>query len=215
MVWTREKLYEEVYNLIVDTCLSISPDAKDLLQQSLKKETNETAKSMLQTMLDDVDMAKKLNKPVCQSPGFGTVYVSFSNTALLKDIKEIYSQAIIEATKNGFLRPSMVHSLTRKNPGDNSGIGVPNFEFIYKPEQEYVEHILSFKGCGAELGNAMKITHLNIVFLLYDLSELLQQDLHIYLILPLKHMHSARSLNFVLRSVQPLILQYDCIDLSL
>ena len=157
MVWTREKLYEEIYNLIVDTCLSISPDAKDLLQQSLKKETNETAKSMLQTMLDDVDMAKKLNKPVCQSPGFGTVYVSFSDTALLKDIKEIYSQAIIEATKNGFLRPSMVHPLTRKNPGDNSGIGVPNFEFIYKPEQEYVEHILSFKGCGAELGNAMKI----------------------------------------------------------
>jgi len=51
----------------------------------------------------------------------------------------------------------MVHPLTRKNPGDNSGIGVPNFEFIYKPEQEYVEHILSFKGCGAELGNAMKI----------------------------------------------------------
>jgi len=157
MFWTREKLYEEIYNLVVDTCLNISPDAKDLLQQSLRKETNETAKSILQTILDDVEMAKKLKKPICQSPGFGTVYVSFSDVALLKDIKEIYSQAIIEATKNGFLRPSMVHSLTRKNPGDNSGIGVPNFEFVYKPEQEYVEHILSFKGCGAELGNAMKI----------------------------------------------------------
>lgn len=51
----------------------------------------------------------------------------------------------------------MVYSLTRKNFGDNSGIGIQNFEFIYKPEQEYVEHILSFKGCSAELGNAMKI----------------------------------------------------------
>ncbi|MGB6370390.1 MAG: fumarate hydratase [Atribacterota bacterium] len=160
MFWTREKLYEEIYNLIVDCCLSISPDAKDLLQQSLKKETNETAKSMLQTILDDVEMAKKLNKPVCQSPGFGTVYVSFGKNANLeeiKDIKEIYAQAIIKATKNGYLRPSMVHPLTRKNPGDNSGIGVPNFEFNFIPEQEYVEHILSFKGCGAELGNAMKI----------------------------------------------------------
>jgi fumarate hydratase subunit alpha len=160
MFWTREKLSQEIYNLIVDCCLNIAPDAKELLQKALAKETNNTAKSMLQAMLDNAIMAKKVNKPICQSPGFGTVYVSFGkNTNLeeIKDIKEIYAQAIIEATKNGYLRPSIVHPLTRKNPGDNSGIGVPNFEFNFIPKQEYIEHIISFKGCGAELGNAMKI----------------------------------------------------------
>ena len=55
------------------------------------------------------------------------------------------------------MRPSMVHPLTRKNPGDNSGERVPNFEFDYIPEQEFLDIILSFKGCGAELGNAMKV----------------------------------------------------------
>jgi hypothetical protein len=47
--------------------------------------------------------------------------------------------------------------MTRSNPGDKSGVGVPNFEFDYVPEQEFLDIILSFKGCGAELGNAMKI----------------------------------------------------------
>jgi fumarate hydratase subunit alpha len=47
--------------------------------------------------------------------------------------------------------------MTRSNPGGNSGVGVPNFRFDYVPEQEFLDIILSFKGCGAELGNAMKI----------------------------------------------------------
>jgi len=160
MYWTRERMSEEVYNLIVDCCLNIALDANELLQKTLDKETNNTAKSMLQTMLDDAKMAIKVDKPICQSPGYATVYISFGENANLeeiKDIKEIYAEAITKATKDGYLRPSMVHPLTRKNPGDNSGIGVPNFEFNFVRGQKYIDHILSFKGCGAELANAMKI----------------------------------------------------------
>jgi len=157
MNWNKEKLYNEIYTMIVESCLDIAPDAKVLLQQALQRETNQTAKSMLKTMLDNAGLAKELKKPLCQSPGFPTVYVSFDSTELLMNIQEMYVKAIVEATKQGYLRPSMVHSLTRRNPGDNSGIGIPNFEFFYKPGQEYAEQIISFKGCGAELGNAMKI----------------------------------------------------------
>ena len=160
MFWTREKLYKEIYNLIVDSCINIAPDANELLRTTLEKETSNTAKSMLQTMLDDVQMANKLDKPICQSPGYPTVYISFGenvNPEEIKELEEIYSEALSEATKNGYLRPSIVHPLTRKNPGDNSGIGVPNFEIRFIKGQKYIEHILSFKGCGAELGNAMKI----------------------------------------------------------
>jgi len=140
MYWNKEKLQEEIYNLIVDTCLKIAPDAKDLLQQTLKKETNDTAKSMLQTMLDDTKMASKLSKPICQSPGYATIYISFGenvNLEEIKELKDIYAEALTKATKNGYLRPSMVHPLTRKNPGDNSGIGIPNFEIKFVRGQNY------------------------------------------------------------------------------
>ncbi len=157
MYWNKENLYKEIYQFVVDTCLNISPDVKKLLQDSLAKETNSTASSMLKNMLENVELAKKLHKPICQSPGYPTVYVTFNNSEFLGDLKEVYQEAIVEATKNGFLRPSIVNSLTRKNPGDNSGEGVPNFELEFIPNQTYMENILSFKGCGAELGNAMKI----------------------------------------------------------
>ncbi|GAH39514.1 unnamed protein product [marine sediment metagenome] len=51
----------------------------------------------------------------------------------------------------------MVHPLTRKNTGDNSGAGVPNIELEYDSALSFVELVISFKGCGAELGNAVKI----------------------------------------------------------
>lgn len=75
----------------------------------------------------------------------------------LSGITENIQKALAECTAKGYIRPSIVHSLTRKNAGDSSGEGVPNMEFRYVPNQEYLEIIASFKGCGAELGNVSAI----------------------------------------------------------
>mgnify|MGYP001172781475 FL=1 len=129
-----------------------------LLEKALERESDETPKSMLRAMLENEKKAGEQGKPVCQSPGFPTVYVSFGDNSLPgQDLKKIWAEELIRGTKNQLLRPSMVHPLTRVNPGDNSGTGVPNFEFDYNPGQEYLEMIVSFKGCGAELANAMQI----------------------------------------------------------
>jgi len=157
MVWTKDTLFDEIYNLIRRSCIAVSPDIQELLQKTLKKESSDSAKEMINTMLDNIALAGERDKPVCQSPGFGTVYVSFGDCTDLNDIKGAFSEAIVKATNNGYLRPSMVHPLTRENSGDNSGIGVPNFELDFVSDQDYTEVIVSFKGCGAELGNAMKI----------------------------------------------------------
>lgn len=156
---TRYKdLYGHVYDMIRRSSTSISPDVEELMKRALDRETNVTAKSMMQAMIDDAALAGEKGKPVCQSPGFPTVYVSFGDrSAPGEDLKGIWAEAIMEGTREHLLRPSMVHPLTRKNPGDNSGVGVPNFEFDYVPDQEYLEMLVSFKGCGAELANAMQI----------------------------------------------------------
>ncbi|MBP2636141.1 MAG: ttdA 1 [Firmicutes bacterium] len=148
--------YEEVYNWVKETCTHVSPDSLVLLKQGLQKETSPGAKAMLSSMLDNVDMADKDDKPVCQSPGFPTVYFSYGSVEGLDLLSQYVPKAMVEATGNGYARPSIVHSLTRKNPGNNSGDGVPNMEYLYCPGQEYIEMVMSFKGCGAELGNVYK-----------------------------------------------------------
>ena len=156
-MFDRKKLEAEIRDLIVRSCLGISDDVKGLMEKALARETNAGARSMMQSMLDNLTIAKKERKPVCQSPGYPTIYVSFGDNSLPGDFKSLFGRHLVQATNEGLLRPSIVHPLTRKNPGDNSGEGVPNYEIDYVPEQEYLEMIISSKGCGAELGNLMKI----------------------------------------------------------
>lgn len=155
-MFNEQKLYDEVSELVFRSVTGISEDVKALIEKALKNETNPTAVSMIEAMLENIEMAKEETKPVCQSPGYPTIYIT-SGDKLFSGIKEMFKKAICEGTEKGLLRPSMVHPLTRKNSGNNSGEGVPNFEIDCVPGQEYLEMIISFKGCGAELGNAMQI----------------------------------------------------------
>ncbi len=134
-------------------CTRTSADAQALMRKAVQTESNPAAKAMLESMIDNVRQAGELDKPVCQSPGFPTVYVRFGDDADLGGITKWLPQAVVECTKKGYIRPSIVHPLTRQNSGDSSGIGVPNFEYQYRPGQQYLEVIMSAKGCGAELAN--------------------------------------------------------------
>ena len=152
---------EEIKGLIHATVLravtEISSDVRALLEKALKRERSETARSMLSSMVENLDIAKAEDKAVCQSPGYPTAWVSHGDENMPLCVKEAIAGAVAEATEKGYLRPSIVDPLTRVNSGDNTGKGVPNIEYEYVPGQKYMDFIISFKGCGAELGNAMKI----------------------------------------------------------
>ncbi len=148
---------QAVHDAVIRAVTEISEDVRGLLKAARAKETNATAQSMEDSMLENLDIAKKLDKAVCQSPGYPTTWISFGDGNFPAYMKETIAQALGEATKKGYLRPSIVDPLTRVNSGDNTGRGVPNNEYEYNPGQQYVDFIISFKGCGAELGNAMQI----------------------------------------------------------
>ena len=122
------------------------PFTTSTLQQEASRKLNMSpARTMAvaQQLYEGVDIA-----------GEGTVGLI---TYMRTDSLRLSEEALAEATKKGYLRPSIVDPLTRHNPGNNTGKGVPNIEYKYVPGQDYVDFIISFKGCGAELGNAMKI----------------------------------------------------------
>ena len=147
---------QAIFDTVIRAVTEISADAHELLTQARDKETNETARSMLQSMLDNVAIAKEKDKAVCQSPGYPTCWVIHGED-FPGYVKEAVEEAVGEATRRGYLRPSIVDPLSRINTGDNSGKGVPNMGYEYRPGQEYVDFYISLKGCGAELGNTMQI----------------------------------------------------------
>ncbi len=153
----NQLIKDAIHDAVIRAVTEISADVKTLVQDALAHETNETAKSMLSSMLENLDIAKAQDKAVCQSPGYPTTWISYGDGNFPTFAQDVIMDALGEATQKGYLRPSIVDPLTRHNPGNNTGEGVPNIEYQYHPGQEYVDMIISFKGCGAELGNAMKI----------------------------------------------------------
>lgn len=152
-----QMIQREVHDTVIRAVTDISSDVKTLLSEALEHETNKTAKSMITSMLENLEIAKREDKAVCQSPGYPTSWLSYSDSQIASAISQTIPKALDEATKKGYLRPSIVDPLTRFNPGNNTGKGVPNIEYQYHPGQKYTDFIISFKGCGAELGNAVQI----------------------------------------------------------
>ena len=148
---------DSIHDAVIRAVTEISADVKQMLQEALDRETNETAKSMLSSMLENLEIAKANDKAVCQSPGYPTTWISYGDDNFPAVAPAAIAEALGVGTRKGYMRPSIVDPLTRHNPGDNTGKGVPNIEYQYNPGQDYVDFIISFKGCGAELGNAMKI----------------------------------------------------------
>jgi len=165
-VLNEKQLSDLFYTTTLRAVTGISDDCMELLQAAYKRERNDAAKELMCAMIKNAEMARNLKKSICQSPGYPTAYITLGGDFKVEcDIKDVLSKIISKITKEGYLRPSIVHPITRKNSGNNSGINVPMVEIDYNPKIENFEVILSFKGCGAELfGNAKIFTPSQIGF---------------------------------------------------
>jgi len=117
----ESKFKESFYESLVRGVTGVSPDVLQLMEEALAEEKSSPAKGMLEAMLKNVELAQKLKKGVCQSPGIPCIYVRCGPEMARIDVQKISRESIMRATREGYLRPSIVHPLTRKNTGDNSG----------------------------------------------------------------------------------------------
>jgi len=154
-----ENTFERMaYNICKTAIIGVAEDCLKLLEYHLEKERNDRAAKTLETMIENVKLAEKTGKTPCQSPGYPVVYLILGKGYILNlDLKKVLSSVIQRITEEGYLRPSIVHPLTRKNTGRNVGVNVPDIEILHDHSLEYMEVIFSFKGCGAELFNACKV----------------------------------------------------------
>lgn len=146
-----------IKELVKRTTYMVSEECELMICESYEKAEKDASKIILKNIIENIELSKQNIKPLCQSPGYGTFYIKFGQSFFIEEIEELVKKAIRELTKEGLCRPSIVDPLTRKNNGDNSGYRAPNFEYEYSKDLEYVEIIASFKGCGVEVFNKMKV----------------------------------------------------------
>jgi fumarate hydratase subunit alpha len=147
---------EAFYKNLVRGVTSVSPDILGMMEKAVGQEDSPAARGMLETLIRNARMAAEGRKGVCQSPGIPCIYLRVGREMAGIDVAGIAGKAVVRATQEGYLRPSIVHPLTRKNTGNNSGPGIPNYVIELEPGLDYLETLVSFKGCGPELFNAFK-----------------------------------------------------------
>jgi len=141
-------------NAIVETIRKASiylpPDVKEALKMAYEREESEAAKAQLKAILTNVELAEKLERPICQDTGIMIFYVKVGhNFPVPGVIKEALIRATRRATQEIPLRPNTVDPFTGENPGDNTGRLIPYVHWELVPGDE-LEITVVPKGGGSE-----------------------------------------------------------------
>ncbi len=153
-------LTEQFVELVRLASTDLRPDVEGALRAAHnREEEGSAAQGALDTVLENVALARKNSTPICQDTGTPVFYLycpaEWSTLALKKQIQD----AVALATERAFLRPNAVNSLTGKNSGNNQGVDFPSFHFE-EWEEDYLKVNLMLKGGGSEnVGVQYKLPH--------------------------------------------------------
>lgn len=127
-----ESVITGIIQLIKKAETELPNDVISELEKATSKE-EDIAKVQLETILKNIELAKKSQRPMCQDTGIQTFFVDVGiNFPNISHIKQWITNAVQKATKEIPLRPNTVDPLSGRNHGDNIGDFIPyiTWDFI-------------------------------------------------------------------------------------
>jgi len=128
--------FEDIKNGLIELIKKAETDLpKDVinaLEKALKIEEG-IAKTQIEAILTNIDLAKKTKRPMCQDTGIQTFFVKIGvDFPEISSLKNLINDAVKKATKEIPLRPNTVDPFTGENHKDNTGDQIPyiTWEFI-------------------------------------------------------------------------------------
>ncbi|MEE9317893.1 MAG: fumarate hydratase [Rhodospirillales bacterium] len=151
---------EETAKLLYIRALKVLPDdIKEGFQRLDAAETDATGKSILATMIRNIDVAEETDNLLCQDTGIPIYNITIGRGVEIDgiDLKTAITKGCERATTEYPLRSSVVHPITRENRQTSTGHRVPviNVDFSDKPKELVIEMIP--KGSGSENGSFLKM----------------------------------------------------------
>ncbi len=121
---TAEKITDTVERLAVSANKFLPDDLVDCIACSTQKERNQTAKSILGDLQENIKAAKELDIPVCQDTGMAVVFVEIGQEVHITggSFEKAVNDGISRGYTNGLLRKSVVRDplFDRVNTNDNT-----------------------------------------------------------------------------------------------
>jgi len=141
---------QTVAELCQESNYILGEDVISALKQAIEVEESMTGRDVLRQLLENADVAKKEQLPLCQDCGTAVIFLEMGQDIHIHggDLNEGISEGVRQGYKHGFLRTSIVNNpfSTRINTGDNTP-PVVHIEIV--PGDKLKISVMT-KGCGAE-----------------------------------------------------------------
>lgn len=123
-------LQKNLLELIRRTSAELPTDVVRAVEKGARREAaGSNARYALEVIRDNIIMAKDKSQPLCQDTGTIICYADLPSWCDEAIFRKAYENAVVEATRVGYLRQNSVDSITGANSGNNLGPGNPVFHF--------------------------------------------------------------------------------------
>lgn len=117
-----EDLTKHFLELVRFTATDLAPDIEKSLREAAdREEAGSAARGAMETIINNVEMARENSSPICQDTGTPIFYVHYPEGWSTRKLRQQIQDAVVQATELSYLRPNSVNTVTGKNTGNNTG----------------------------------------------------------------------------------------------
>jgi fumarate hydratase subunit alpha len=150
------KITEAVKKLCTDANFYLGEDVVQRIQECGNMEESPTGKEVIEKILQNAEIARTEQVPLCQDTGFAVFFVELGQDVRLTggDYMEAINEGVRQGYKEGYLRKSIVSDpIERKNTGDNT----PAIVITDIVPGDKVRIVIAPKGGGSENMSEVKM----------------------------------------------------------
>ncbi len=148
MEFTSKELQPVLNEMLVHATTQLPADILGAIKEAHAHETKDLAKKQLEAILTSAGLSDEKGLPLCQDTGLVTLFVSGELVNHLGEVEKALAHVAQGLTAKGAMRANVVHPLTRKNTGTNTGLSQPEVLIDKSTDKTQMKMIL--KGAGSE-----------------------------------------------------------------
>lgn len=148
MEFTTKELQPVLNEMLVHATTQLPADILSSIKEAHAHETKDLAKKQLEAILTSSNLSDQQKLPLCQDTGLVTLFVSGQLVDHLEDVEKALNNVVRGLTAKGGMRSNVVHPITRKNTGTNTGLSQPEVLLDKSTKKTTMKMIL--KGAGSE-----------------------------------------------------------------
>lgn len=146
---------EKVREMCIDGCINLGDSVINSFEENKKKEEDEVAVKILDVLIENAEIARKEQVPLCQDTGMAVFFVKLGQDVHIvgDTLEDAINKGVGRGYTDGFLRKSVVSPIDRINTKDNT----PAVIHIEMVKGDKIEIQFAAKGFGSENMSQLKM----------------------------------------------------------